>query len=109
MHAGKHDSPSIEKRGEQRTLIRTPESYTLHDFRTQNRISDILRHSPRGFLGPQKSCRTRVEHRSDGRVLHSPENPRRKRTQLARFAGEITENTHSPSYTRREETKTQVA
>ena len=108
MHVEKHDSPSIEKRGEQRTLIRAPESYTHHDFRTQNRISDILRHSPRGFFGPQKSCRTRVEHRSDGRVLHSLENLRRKRVQLTRIAGEFTVNAHSPSYTRRGETKTQA-
>ena len=108
MHVGKHDSPPVKWRGEQRTVMLNFESYTCRDFRTQNRISDILRHSPKGFLGPQKSCRTRVEHRSVGRVLHSLENLRRKRVQLARIAGDFTVNTHSPSYTRRGETKTQV-
>ena len=85
------------------------ESYTCRVFRTQNRISDILQRSPRGFWGPRKTCRTRVEPRSVGLVLHSLENLRRKRAQLERIAGDFTVDTHSLSDTRRGDAKAQVA
>ena len=61
------------------------------------------------FFKTSKTCRTRVEPRSVGPVLHSLENLRRKRAQLERIAGDFTVDTHSLSDTRRGDAKAQVA
>ena len=61
------------------------------------------------FFGVSKTCRTRVEPRSVGLVLHSLENLRRKRVQLTRIAGDFTVNTHSLSDKRGEGIKSQVS
>ena len=61
------------------------------------------------FFEVSKTCRTRVEPRSIGLVLHSLENLRRKRVQLTRFEGDFTVNAHSLSDKLGEGIKSQVS
>lgn len=83
-----------------------------HPSPTHTMIFVLKSHLPKfstAFFDVSKTCRTRVEPRSVGLVLHSLENARRKRAQLTRIAGDFTVNTHSLSDKRGESVKSQVA
>ena len=83
-----------------------------HPSPTHTMIFVLKAHLPKfstAFFGVSKTCRTRVEPRSVGFVLHSLENLRRKRVQLTRIAGDFTVDTLSLSDKRGESTKSQVS